>query len=568
MPEEPCGWTRHLKRAAQPGWIGWDSCKTFGRPDGHKDRGRVPGERVFVLTVDKGPIHGSPTDEALHEFGQHSKNRRWVMRKHQLAIDSILTLAAVTILTALPEVALAKRTVYGYVKEQGTGKPVAGLLVEAWDNDPDVAGSKTDDFMGAGYTNAQGYYEIHYADRNWDYNIPVVKDTGWRPDIYIKVKAKTATGDWVKAFKSAVQTNQRLRDDLRIDATVPPNQWISRRTQFNPWWHGWPFPNDARKICAAPTCDKEHWLWGPLRAITTFRWGLCGGMSLTALRRFREGVPVKEYSPDLKDNIAKAQLETLDTLTNVGKLTVVLPPPLDLAAATTMGKFIEWQAKPTQPHTFAPHTIGYSTEGEWPKVHKAIDAGAPIILGLIREQSNNPLAASNNHQVLAIGYDWNELTKDARIYVYDPNYPKFVSTLIMNFGLPENQIKARQIPHPSYAEPPLRGFFVIPDESGPPKGPVVQPTPEQQAEFQNAFKTPGMMNVAWVQGTGFGAITTRGVGTETSAVVSPVLGPVCLIPEDCISSSGETSGPIPEPEETEPVVPTSEKSAPSSSEQK
>jgi len=396
----------------------------------------------------------------------------------------LISLVAATVVGIIPDAALAKRTVYGYVQEQGTGRPVAGLLVEAWDNDPDVQGSKNDDFMSAGYTNAQGYYEIHYGDKNWDYNVPVVNDTGWRPDIYIKVKAKTATGDWTVAYRSSVHTNQRMADNLRMDTTVPPNQWISRRTQFNPWWHGWPFPNASFKICAAPSCDKEHYAWGPLRTITTFRWALCGGMSLTALRRFRNGTPVQEFSPDVKADIVSAQLMTLDTPTNVGALTVALPPPLNLAASTTMGKFIEWQAKPTNPHALSPHTIGSSTEQEWPRVHKAIDAGAPIVLGLIREQSNNPLSASNNHQVLAIGYDWNPMTKDSRIYLYDPNYPSFVSTITMNLGLPENQIKARQIPDPGYAEPPLRGLFVIPDESGPPMGPIVQPTPAQRAEFQ------------------------------------------------------------------------------------
>jgi hypothetical protein len=392
------------------------------------------------------------------------------------------------VLATSPEVAWAKRTVVGYIKDTAD-QPVPGLLVKAWDDDADLpGGGKDDDFMGQDTTDARGYYSISYEGGHWDpfpHNI-----TKWRPDIYIQVFAKTATGDWAKVInKSKVYRDQRLDDNLRIDAKVPPNQWVSRKTQFNPFWHGWPFVNMPKTVCAAPTCKDEHSFWGHLKSVTTFDWALCGGMSLSSLRRFRNGVAPTDFSPQVKEELVKAQLDTV--------------------GPNVWAKFIEWQAKPTNPCTLCAHTIGASTEGEWPKVYRAIDAGAPIILGLIRVKADNlggldPIEAAQlaaeNHQVLAIGYEYNNLTKDAEISVYDPNYPYGISTITMNLGLPNNQIKASQktrylcrnasLSAPTFcpeSDPeidPLRGFFVIGDGSGPPIGAVIQPAPTQLAAYE------------------------------------------------------------------------------------
>jgi hypothetical protein len=45
--------------------------------------------------------------------------------------------------------------------------------------------------------------------------------------------------------------------------------------------------------------------------------------------------------------------------------------------------------------------------------------------------SANPTA---NHQVLALGYDFNPDTKDFTIHTYDPNYPGEQPTISINLG--------------------------------------------------------------------------------------------------------------------------------------
>src|SRR2546422_666780 len=244
-----------------------------------------------------------------------------------------------------------------------------------------------------------------------------------------------------KRLRLAVSLGLVFAAFLWPNATSAQDAWVTNQTWFDPDTHGWPFVNDARKVCAAPTCQIENRV---IRNAVTFRWALCGGMSLSALQRFREGRSVEDFSPTVKEELVRAQLETV---------------------AGTWAKFIEWQAKPDLPHPpLGPHTIGYSSKGEWRKVRDAIDRGAPIILGLIREgPTSDPTRAGNNHQVLAVGYRYNDGTQDMEVLVYDPNHPHMLPKITMNFGLPDNRINASQ----STGER-VRGFFVIEDGSGPP----------------------------------------------------------------------------------------------------
>ncbi len=83
--------------------------------------------------------------------------------------------------------------------------------------------------------------------------------------------------------------------------------WVMRATWFDPDTHGWSFQNDAFKVCAAPTCQGENGMGDVL----TFRWALCGGMSLSALRRFMEGRSVEDFSASVKEELVRAQIETV-----------------------------------------------------------------------------------------------------------------------------------------------------------------------------------------------------------------------------------------------------------------
>ena len=63
--------------------------------------------------------------------------------------------------------------------------------------------------------------------------------------------------------------------------------------------------------------------------------------------------------------------------------------------------------------------------------------------------------ATQNHQVMAIGYEYNPSTKDLTIHEYDPNLPDEMTKLHMNPGLPGNQLNLVDT-----AKEPTRGFFI------------------------------------------------------------------------------------------------------------
>lgn len=379
------------------------------------------------------------------------------MLSTQTGVTRLLALTVALVFSVAAQTADAKRIIQGQIKDD-SGKPVKGLLVKAWDSDGATSG---DDFMGQAYTDANGRYRISYRGGHWDpypHNI-----TKWRPDIYVKVLVY-ADGHWIRTAKSRVYSDHKLRDDLTINLGVASNKDVTRFTRFKPRYHALPFENKAYKVCAAPTCKGEH-VGAIFKSILQFDWALCGGMSLTALEHYRMGKKPPEFSPKVKETLVKNQMRTL--------------------SPSIWAKFIEWQAKPTQPHATSPHTIGYSTKGEWPKVKQAIDVGAPIILGLIRNQDATGGGVSKNHQALAVGYTYNRLTTKVTIYLYDPNYcPKSLgpdcnfsdafSTFTFYTGIPRNQIKAVFKRPDGKVVPRARGFFVIREGSGPPRT-VYQP---------------------------------------------------------------------------------------------
>ena len=340
---------------------------------------------------------------------------------------------ALLALVLVPGAALANRTVKGRITD-ADGKPLAGFKIRAWDSDPGA----TDDLMGEDRTDSDGRYSIRYRDGHWD-PFPH-RITKWRPDIYITVLLPYGS-EWVNVHRSSTHDDWKLSDDLTVNVKLTErDRWSSGKTKFDPVIHGFPFPNDRFTVCAAPTCKEENWAGQYLNDIAQFRWALCGGMSLTALQRFERGVPVESFNATLKEELVKNQLKTL--------------------TATNWAKFIEWDAKPKLPHTFSPHTIGQATKEEWPKLFPLLDAGKPAVLGLIRVQSSNPSDVGGDHQVLAIGYRYNELTRAVEVDVYDPNYPKITSTLYFNLRIPNNQIHAVQRT-PGRSNDALRGFFIV-----------------------------------------------------------------------------------------------------------
>ena len=91
---------------------------------------------------------------------------------------------------------------------------------------------------------------------------------------------------------------------------------------------------------------------------------------------------------------------------------------------------------------------------EVPKILNRLKEGQPVPMVLLRTKGlSDPM---KNHQFLAIGYEFDPLTKDLLIHLYDPNHPGKQPKLTMNLRNPGQGIHLAQ----STGEP-LRGFFAI-----------------------------------------------------------------------------------------------------------
>jgi hypothetical protein len=217
------------------------------------------------------------------------------------------------------------------------------------------------------------------------------------------------------------------------DSGVIPSQ--TGATGFIPSIHGWPFGNSF------PYQPSLIGLDIPI----SFTFGFCGGMSAAALDRYLNGVHIP------RDIAKPKQGEPLyDELLDRQRKSLMK------SGGFRWAEIYDWQRRPDQGHWWQPHSVGYLTKKEWPKLGDKINTGLPTILCLIRVEgyTANP---TNNHQVLAYKYDYNDLSKDLTIWVYEPNWPNHNDVrLTMNFGLPKSNINARQ----STGER-LRGFFVM-----------------------------------------------------------------------------------------------------------
>jgi hypothetical protein len=189
--------------------------------------------------------------------------------------------------------------------------------------------------------------------------------------------------------------------------------------------------------------------------------GLCGGMSLAAADLYTAG-----KAPPA-DQTAPSEGPLFDYLVQRAFDSFELPDgPM---------RYLMWMGLPDQEALFGIHGVVRRTiMEEWPEVRADIDAGKPSALGLIRTRSFNPHDLALNHQVLAYGYDLDDVNRRlTAIHVYDPNYPAdgTVAISVHREDTPEASTF-------SYVEGdhPVRGFFRT---AWTPKDPsaIAQPAP-------------------------------------------------------------------------------------------
>ncbi|GIV64894.1 MAG: hypothetical protein KatS3mg046_154 [Bellilinea sp.] len=163
--------------------------------------------------------------------------------------------------------------------------------------------------------------------------------------------------------------------------------------------------------------------------------GLCGGMCFAALDYFHANQPPplfqtpQEIDPSLFGYLCDRQLDSLKVFTVL--------------------KFMEWMIVDEK------QILNRIKRYEIPKLKRLIQRGEPAVLGLVRVRGMQ--SPTQNHQVLAIGYELDPLIEQISIYLYDPNHPHL--NPVIRFFMGKNASVPLFIQ--STGEP-LFGFFVIP----------------------------------------------------------------------------------------------------------
>lgn len=318
------------------------------------------------------------------------------------------------------------RKIYGRIKNTANNTALANAKIRAFDSD-----IGDDDFMGESYTNSDGAYEINYRGGDWDLAVP--GSTKWRPDIYITVSLRNSSGQWVKVGQSRVYDDHKMANDLKIDLNVNVLPTISKRTLFDPRTHGYKFANSFQ---VSPEIFNVE--------LGTWNMGFCGGMSAGALKLFKRNspAPLDSNTPvegtALFNELKDRQIRSLDRI---------------------IDDIYEWQSSPDEGHWNRKHSVGSRTKKQWPILKEMLDADKPSMIVLIRVEGYTA-NMSKNHQILAIGYQFNPTTKDLIIETYDPNEANETNTLSMNLGLPNSRLNASDSTGAR-----LRGFFVNPNNN-------------------------------------------------------------------------------------------------------
>lgn len=163
-------------------------------------------------------------------------------------------------------------------------------------------------------------------------------------------------------------------------------------------------------------------------------YGLCGGMCFSALDYFY----AQEQLPDV------SEVDELDTRL----FTYLVDRQVDSLSIPVLLRVIRWMVSDDR-------YIGLRmTRYELPKLRRRLDKGEPSVLALVRVKGlGDP---TQNHQVLATGYEYDPQTKRMLVNLYDPNHPGKEPTLTMDLNRPSEGIRISQ----STGEA-LRGFFLI-----------------------------------------------------------------------------------------------------------
>jgi hypothetical protein len=172
-------------------------------------------------------------------------------------------------------------------------------------------------------------------------------------------------------------------------------------TAFIPSRHGFHFRNDfAGKQVIVPGFGEV-----PTR-------GRGGGMAYAALDYWHAGLPVPTHRAE--------DFGSAGVPHDGSRFSDYLYKRLfDSFATWTARQFVTWTLAADQPTWADAGVIAHTRQEQLPRLRRAIDAGRPVVLGLVAASTLEDMGA--NHQVVAHAYDADDVAGTMRIHVYDPD---------------------------------------------------------------------------------------------------------------------------------------------------
>src|SRR6266540_3610545 len=216
------------------------------------------------------------------------------------------------------------------------------------------------------------------------------------------------------SYQALLAIASHLRHRRRSPARHPtarrslPGPWRRRSkgglvptTGFIPSRHGFHFRNDfAGKQVIVPGFGEV-----PTR-------GRGGGMAYAALDYWYAGLPVPTHQAE--------DFESVVVPHDGSRLSDYLYKRLfDSFATWTARQFVIWTLAADQATWADAGVIARTRQQQLPRLRRAVDAGRPVVLGLVAASTLDDLGA--NHQVVAHAYDADDVAGTMRIHVYDPD---------------------------------------------------------------------------------------------------------------------------------------------------
>lgn len=200
---------------------------------------------------------------------------------------------------------------------------------------------------------------------------------------------------------------ERTRVPARRGGTETDDSAAVTTTEFDPELYAFRFPNNF--VNELFTLGVSVGFWSASKDIETE--GRCGGMAFTSLDSFHARRPVPPLTPrDFPNSDVPPDGHPLADYIYARQKDSVFRGRGMLDGA----KFLRWSGKSTT-------TLVRKTQTqEIPKIRRSIDAGEPLVLGLIGETEHHQ--QTNNHQVVCYGYEV-PTPGDVELHIYDPNEP-------------------------------------------------------------------------------------------------------------------------------------------------